>query len=1224
MTQTNTLFIAFLFLLFGSLSGLAQESTSSNYYYNNFDGGQLGASIAQTSALSSLDVSISLPLAGGYSLASNGNNKAGSYRFSFVANGTSMNNNLEKYGWEWTLVYRNTGGNTDNPSTIDDNENSWRYWLYANSTDEANRAGYYLTQVGSSMNIYMRVSAYDTRLLLSYDLSKIGGNNTTYAIRVQRLNVNGYTFRLFIDPYTSTTKEASTMRAELLNSGENNNYNVYNYSGIQTAATSAGRFKFDEIKMYARKMEIAGANDASYGISSPLYNGQKDAVVYGLRFKTRGLFTEVYQIQLEIEQTGHYSFADIIENARLFRSFDNYFGNADDALINKSQWNGDFSASVGYRTLQANNFQTQTFYSVGTADGALADVGGLFFKVDIKSDASAKGTFNIKSLSKIGNDNSNLNYTSDPAVVNNSTTTTSPSASGHVYDWVGATSSWTSLSNWRLTNNNTPTVLPSVNDLVRIGVNKVFTASPVVDGNSSVGNLIIGGSSGSNPSVTIGLNTTLTVKGAFTNTRSSSLLGNGNLAIEGAWTSSGGKISLTDGAVAVKFTGTKSQAIKNEDSDSGNGVVFGSVVFSGGGAKTLAGKFAVAVNKGLTIGENTVLNANGNLTLKASALGTAYVNAIPSTSSIQGEVTVERYIQGGDKAMWRTYRMFSSPVYDNSASFINANVVGNRTYSFTQFMDDFIVTGSGGSANGFDNSPNNSASAWTYNSGFVALTNMNTSVNIGRGTYFFYRGNRDNMTAKFSSPYVDPESMVMNFKGVLNQQTVHVPLEHGSTGFSLVGNPYAATIDWNNVVKSGIGAIHRIWNPSNRQYSAYDGENGINGGARYIGSGQAFFVQTISGSTPSITFTEVAKVTDKQMAPMYNKIMSVKESDFSVVNISGEQSNVVEETSAKIRVFLERNGTENSDETLLVLKRGNAANFDSRDIARYGGEAVFLTSLSTDNKELAINYMPSVDEVGSIDLSVNVTNSGAYTLKFQLTAIPLGYEVKLLDKYLDKMTSISNDGTNYAIQINKNDVASFGTNRFEILLAPVTTLPVVLTDFSAARTNAGVALSWNTSSETNNSHFEVLRAGEDQKFISIGSVSAKSSGNYSWLDKSPLMGNNYYKLLQVDNDGTAKDLPKIATVKYELDGKGDELLVYPTVVTSAFTIKYEGKLISNNYALKIVDLTGKEVFATSVDRKMLVNGYKGELLTDASGIYFLSIADLSSGKNLGVTKLIKR
>ena len=148
MTQTNTLFIAFLFLLFGSLSGLAQESTSSNYYYNNFDGGQLGASIAQTSALSSLDVSNSLPLAGAYSLASNGNNKAGSYRFSFVANGTSMNNNLEKYGWEWTLVYRNTGGNTDNPSTIDDNENSWRYWLYANSTDEANRAGYYLTQVG--------------------------------------------------------------------------------------------------------------------------------------------------------------------------------------------------------------------------------------------------------------------------------------------------------------------------------------------------------------------------------------------------------------------------------------------------------------------------------------------------------------------------------------------------------------------------------------------------------------------------------------------------------------------------------------------------------------------------------------------------------------------------------------------------------------------------------------------------------------------------------------------------------------------------------------------------------------------------------------------------------------------------------------------------------------------------------------------------------------------
>ncbi|MNK10193.1 hypothetical protein D3C87_282090 [compost metagenome] len=1324
--------IATLVFLSAALFSNAQVATT-DYYYNNFESGSLGTGFTQIGQTAALSVSIPsashrLSSESGYSLTSTGSSSTGGFDLSFIGNNTNLFNT--EWGHEWTLLYRNNGGDTDNANTIDNGENAWKYWLFKDNSNQNIAKGYYLTQEGNTLHLrYQQGNSSSPVNFCSYPIN----NNTTYAIRAQivkRGNENKFVIYLFVDTYDGTKNGAKTLRG---NTGWEYGDAPRNYvnSSLLVSSTGQGRFVFDEMKMYSMKLLITGANDISNGISNPMYPGQKNAIFYGLQISTRGLF-DIYQFQLNISGNNVWSTIETGSGAgKLYKSFDSYYGNADDVLVTNL---------VVYDTnIQHANSFSDTFCSVGNEDGTAKTVQYYYITLNVKTGAPSNGSIHVSSAPTLQSYNAGTNYASNTNTVTGVNTSTNPANSGGVKDWVGTTSSdWSVAGNW------SPSGVPGANDLARIG-EVTFDNQPVVTTNPVVGNIKFGttkaaeltvntnstltvnsvvenlegvlikgngklnikGNYLAKPTVaakttissianleianfvlnteskdvtfdftgtnmliknaiqttgansatfTLGSNSTLTLEGAvpisllsnnntltlnngtvvyaanvqqtvpalsyknisFSGTGLKRVL-SGTLYISGDWNSSQGKIDLLTNNASLNFTGVN-QAINDTGSDAGNGLFLGNLFFDGG-IKSLSttGKFNLAVGKYLTLGTNTVLQTSGNLTLKANELGSASVSAIPSSSSVQGHVTVERYVQGGNKNMWRTYRMFSSPVYDNGDP-------SNRTYSFTQFIDDMLVTGK---AEGFDQFANSSTSAWTYNNGFVAIPDINTSVNIGRGAYLLYRGNRDNPSDKVSTPFVDAESIVMTYKGELNQQSITVPLEHGSTRFSMLGNPYAATIDWNNVIKTeNVEYVIRTWNPGIRQYATYNGLDELNGGSKYIGPGQGFFVQTTDGNSPSVTFTEDAKVGGvAQVEPLHNVVMTARSEQTSIKKLAVQTTNNVQtatavETPAKVRIKLTRDGYDNEDETLVVLKRNEPTSFAGYDVARSGGESVFLSSLSSEGRKMGINYMPHISAIQKVELDVNVSNNGDYKMQFALTDVPLGYEIKLNDKYLNTITDVTNEGTVYSLSIDRAVGSSLG-DRFELLVAPSTTLPVTLVDFVGDKVNGGVLLKWQTSSEVDNSHFEIQRAGDDQAYINIGSVVANAAGSYNLLDKSPLNGNNYYRLVQIDNNGNQTTFPKLAQVKFDLDGTSG-LLVYPTLVQSTFTMKFNGNLSSKQYVVKVADATGREVYSKGASKEEVYNGFIGELTTMPSGVYFATLLDSNNGNRLGVVKMIKK
>ncbi len=187
-------------------------------------------------------------------------------------------------------------------------------------------------------------------------------------------------------------------------------------------------------------------------------------------------------------------------------------------------------------------------------------------------------------------------------------------------------------------------------------------------------------------------------------------------------------------------------------------------------------------------------------------------------------------------------------------------------------------------------------------------------------------------------------------------------------------------------------------------------------------------------------------------------------------------------------------------------------------------------------------------------------------------------------------------------------------------------VPVELISFNAIVENGNVRLNWYTASETNNAGFKIERSKDGANYEEIffigGNGTTTNRNVYTYLDESVSSGVYYYRLKQVNFDGSFEYL-NVVTVDL---GTPDKFLLeqnYPnpfnpkTVIT--FQTPSEGQI-----TLKIYDVLGNEV-ATLLDEQKPAGIYNVELDASqlTSGIYFYRIAihsDKLTAKDFSSTK----
>jgi len=91
-------------------------------------------------------------------------------------------------------------------------------------------------------------------------------------------------------------------------------------------------------------------------------------------------------------------------------------------------------------------------------------------------------------------------------------------------------------------------------------------------------------------------------------------------------------------------------------------------------------------------------------------------------------------------------------------------------------------------------------------------------------------------------------------------------------------------------------------------------------------------------------------------------------------------------------------------------------------------------------------------------------------------------------------------------------------NLMGLFRSPFSTLPLPI-NFSAARINQASSISFTLYNEFDGEYLAIQRSSDGINFQDIEKLQVGSTGTYTFTDKSPLPGNNFYRLKMVDKSG---------------------------------------------------------------------------------------------------------
>ena len=163
------------------------------------------------------------------------------------------------------------------------------------------------------------------------------------------------------------------------------------------------------------------------------------------------------------------------------------------------------------------------------------------------------------------------------------------------------------------------------------------------------------------------------------------------------------------------------------------------------------------------------------------------------------------------------------------------------------------------------------------------------------------------------------------------------------------------------------------------------------------------------------------------------------------------------------------------------------------------------------------------------------------------------------------------------------------------------TLPVELINFDANLKDGKVYLDWKTASEINNDFFEVQRSEDGKDWPVIGEVTGNGTINevvsYGFIDKSPLFGQSYYRLRQVDFDGQFEYSPTVS-INNSFEGQRMEVILFPNPTSQGnINLRVISQNKENTIHISMVNISGERFYDKthwasdfSQDKKITIPG----------------------------------
>jgi len=179
-------------------------------------------------------------------------------------------------------------------------------------------------------------------------------------------------------------------------------------------------------------------------------------------------------------------------------------------------------------------------------------------------------------------------------------------------------------------------------------------------------------------------------------------------------------------------------------------------------------------------------------------------------------------------------------------------------------------------------------------------------------------------------------------------------------------------------------------------------------------------------------------------------------------------------------------------------------------------------------------------------------------------------------------------------------------------------LPVIIEFFVVRAEINSAILSWQTSQELNNSHFEIQHSTDNRTFATIGKEAGAGNSDlrvdYDFTHERPANGINYYRLQQFDFDGQS-DYSQVVSVRF---GKETGIAIYPNPVQTEVTIALDKEFVTNATA-EIISQNGSTVLTETFTAKSFTQNINVNNLP--AGIYVLRIVN---GNEVYTERFVKK
>jgi hypothetical protein len=766
----------------------------------------------------------------------------------------------------------------------------------------------------------------------------------------------------------------------------------------------------------------------------------------------------------------------------------------------------------------------------------------------------------------------------------------------------------------------------------------------------------------------------------------------------------------------------------------------------------------------------TVNNTSSNpFTLLSDHTGSATIGKIatqPTSGAFTGKYNVQRYISTDS----RNYRVLSSPTNVTQApagtaaspNLVDISQLGNSVTNPATYNGAFIggpganfsnhianpllylyqesilpgssenATFTSGKNVGVSNisvgSPYLESTLSTAAGGTNASDNATLSVKVPAGNAYLLYYIHDNTSTNTTDPL---DTAVTTSIGYINQGTIPFVLWGTGTlttamtlttgtgalypGVTMVGNPYASTIDLQQLYKdnivsgasvftSGTGEAFYELDPSTEQFVSYNyagtgaGTTSGSTASRYIASGQGFYVTVINNGKP-MNFQEDQKTTSTTTPVFPSPILeSVRTPSATLANNvstggfkatdavlhtamnatpvrnallltnhrSGVMTDNITDTTKGIKIVSDTVKDQTKDKTLIVRRIVDSRVYtypkkdttttptpptsnltglhlklvldslhfdecgiyfskkysdsldknDAPDLDGTGGK-VFLSSYTSDKVRTSINAMSMFNATGKrIPLFVKYSASGLYSLGLEdIANFNKHYSVFLIDNMLKD----SLDLTLYkSYNFNYTAGTAGDSTRFVLAIEHKPIPHYALVAFAGSKVTPGVQLSWTTLNEGNITTFILQKLSANNTYVYLDSLHSDSTGAYSYVDQHPTLGNNTYRLQQIDGLGNITYSAPV-TIGYNSTNPNGGLVLYPNPAKTTMTVTLTTSSVAVQVATAdIYNTSGKLIEHKVVNSNSFVHDVSGYAL----GAYIIELKN-SNGVLVGNSKFVK-